>query len=91
MKYQLSKRADKDLDQITIRSITDFGLAQTQIYMGGLDYLFELLAEHPEMGGLWSGKVRRHPYRSHVVYYRVRKNDILILRIRSAKQKTPKR
>lgn len=59
--------------------------------MSGLDYLFELLAEYPEMGGLWSNKVRRHPYRSHVVYYRIRKKDILILRIRSAKQKTPKR
>jgi len=89
MKYQLSKWADRDLDEITANSISDFGLAQTQIHMGGLDYLFELLGESPKIGTVWKGNTRRHPYRAHVVFYRVRKNDILILRIRSAKQNIP--
>ena len=87
MKYQLSKWADRDLDKLTESSIREFGLGQTQIHLGGLDYLFELLAENPKMGTRWRGDTRRHPYKRHIVYYRVRKNDILILRIRSALMK----
>lgn len=90
MTYQLSKRADKDLDELTKNSLQNFGLAQTQIHMGGLDYLFELLADNPEMGTRWKGNIRRHPYRSHIIYYRVRKNSIFILQIRSAKMTPPK-
>ena len=91
MNYQLSKRADKDLDTLTAHSIQEFGLAQTQVYLGGLDYLFELSCDTPMMWTVWKGDIRRHPYRTHMVYYRVRKNDVLILRIRSARMKEPER
>lgn len=90
MKFQLSKWADRDLDKLTASSIRDFGVAQTQIHMGGLDYLFELLAENPKLGRKWKGDIYKHPYRSHIIYYRIRKSDILILRVRSGRMKQPR-
>ena len=43
-----------------------------------------------EMGAKWKGNIRKHPYRSHVIYYRIRKSDILILRVRSGRMKEPR-
>lgn len=90
MKYQLSRGADKDLDAIAEHSIRVFGLAQTEVYLGGLSALFDLLSHTPSLGAVWKGDIRRHPYQAHMVYYRLRKADVLILRVRGARMKEPK-
>lgn len=84
--YTKSKRADQDIIAITLRSLVDFGEAQTDKYMAGMKTTLETLAENPSSGREFTHKKTQrvylyYRYVSHVVYYRQRKNDILILRI----------
>ena len=82
--YTKSKRTDQDIKQLTKRSMADFGELQTDKYLSGLEETLELLAENPELGracdNLHKG-YRRHEYQSHIIFYRIRKNDIFITRI----------
>ena len=82
--YTKSKQADKDIQHITKRSMADFGEIQTDKYMGGLEETLDLLADNPESSRIFTHGVTKRRYFfcrhvSHVVYYRKRKNDILVL------------
>jgi toxin ParE1/3/4 len=84
--YTKSQRADQDIKTITHRSLVDFGEEQTDKYMAGMKAALGSLAEHPTIGRSFTHEKTRLAYLyfryvSHVVYYRQRKNDILIVRI----------
>ena len=84
--YTKSKHADQDIKHITKRSIIDFGELQTDKYMEGMEETLELLAGDPERGrtfihGITKKSYLHYRYLSHVVYYRQRKHDLLIVRI----------
>ena len=84
--YTKSKRADHDIKHITKRSLLDFGERQTDIYMEGLEETLEMLTKTPECGRTFTSSITQktylhYRYVSHVVYYRQRKHDILIVRI----------
>ena len=53
----------------------------------GLEYSFDLLTDNPKMGRLFDKEIRRYVYKSHLVYYEVKKNQLLIIRVRNARQK----
>lgn len=84
--YTKSKRADRDIVEITIHSFNDFGEVQTLEYMGALTKRLHWLANNPECGHSFVSNRTGREYRyynqvSHVIYYRLRKNDIFITRI----------
>lgn len=83
MRYRLSQRASADLDAITHYGLETFGEQTVVSYGSGLDYLFELLADNHLMGHAWNDEheIRRHRYQSHWVYYKIRDNQPLILRV----------
>lgn len=83
-KVQLSSLAKADLDAIAITSLEKFGLAQAQTYIDELWRTLTLLAIFPQMGTDQShlkASVRRHVHGAHVIYYRLNKEGIRVLRL----------
>jgi toxin ParE1/3/4 len=89
MRWVLSKRASADVDAIIRYTDVNFGAVQTEDYVGGLYRSFELLADNPHMGRVWSGERRCYIYRQHYVFYRVRRDDLFITHIRNTRQRLP--
>jgi toxin ParE1/3/4 len=82
--FQLSKRAERDLENIAIYTIQNFGFRQARIYRDGLFKTFEMIREFPMIGSDQSHikqYVRRQVYESHAIYYRTDTKTIFILRI----------
>lgn len=82
--YTLSKRADRDLNEIYRYSTEKFGKQKAASYLLSLIECLEMLAHYPYCGSLAnhvSANIRRHWHCSHVIYYHLRKHDIFILRI----------
>ena len=73
-----------DLDGIFEYTIVNFGLAQAQDYLSGLHERFGSLSEQPLLGRSamrLSPKLRRHEYRSHVVFYVPQDGGVTIVRV----------
>lgn len=87
MIYRLTRQAKSDIKAIYNYTVEHFGEGQVQEYLGGLEYSFDLLTDNPSMGRLFDENIRRYVYKSHLVYYEVKKDYLLIIRIRSARQK----
>lgn len=81
MKYELSERASKDVDNIIEYSLEQFGKKVTNDYFDGLYYSFELLTDNPRFGRVTSGKTRQYIYRKHVISYYLEKDYIIIFKI----------
>ncbi len=93
MFFELSLEADRDLEHIFEYTLESFGIDQAVNYIISFDDLFEKLLEDPLLGrdrpevrpGLRS-IIKEY----HIVFYRVLKDRIRIVRILSAKQDLPK-
>ena len=84
LSYRLSKRAEKDLENIALYSIQNFGIKQARLYRDGLFKTFDMICEFPMIGSDQNHikkNVRRQVYESHSIYYRIDANAIFILRI----------
>lgn len=89
MIYKLSRKASKQIDAIIRHTDTHFGTQQTEEYLDGLYYSFELLSENPKMGREWQQGKRRYIYRSHVVYYRIMQDYLFVTDIMNSRQLPP--
>ena len=89
MDYKLSRRARADIKEIVRYTDLTFGQAQTDRYLDGLYYSFDLLTDNPEMGREWSAGKRRYVYRKHIVYYRIVDGGVLITQIRHSAMRQP--
>lgn len=91
MIYELSRKALGQIEDIIRYTDANFGQDQTREYVSGLYYSFDILSDNPKMGRPFDERRRRYIYRSHQVYYRVLRNRILIVDIRSSRQSPPQR
>lgn len=82
MTYSLSRLARNNIKDIARYTDRHFGRDQTQEYLDGLFYSFELLADNPKLGREWSKDKRRYVYRMHIVYYRLTKGGPLVTEVR---------
>ena len=86
---ELSDRAAADLLAIYLEGIRHFGPRQADRYLDELDACFHLLADNPRMGrsteSLGQG-LRRHEHGSHVIFYELMEQDILIIAILHSRQ-----
>ena len=92
MRYELSRQASAEIDNIIRYTDENFGPDQTAQYVGGLYNSFELLADNPRLGKVWAGDLKRcYIYRAHYVFYRLLEdeNRLLITDIRSTRQQIP--
>ena len=88
MQHRLSKHAEADLRRLYHRSIVEFGAAHAERYYGRLADALKTVGEfpgaHPERPEL--GGVRVKPFEAHYIIYRVRRDDVFILRILHGRQ-----
>lgn len=84
MTYTLSKLAEKDIEKLIEGPLLRFGVERTEQYQRNLEKCLVLLSEEPKIGAavdeIRKG-YRKFPHESHVVYYKVRRRDIFIVRI----------
>jgi toxin ParE1/3/4 len=87
--YQLTNKAESEIERIYEYSILNFGLQVARDYISGLHDCFELLADHQSWGSDYSfiaSGLMRYEYRSHSIYYQLNDEGILILRVLGGKQ-----
>ncbi|MBO9471887.1 type II toxin-antitoxin system RelE/ParE family toxin [Endozoicomonas sp. G2_2] len=82
--YRLSNLAARDFETIYEYTLLNFGTGQADVYTEQLDQVMRLLCGSPHVGRECSSigdGVLRHDHRHHVIFYRVRAEDIFIIRI----------
>jgi toxin ParE1/3/4 len=87
--YRLTRQAEDDLVRLYVNGTRDFGPSQAEAYFSGLETSFAFLADHPRVARERmeiTPPVRIHPYRSHVIVYRIHGDDIQILRVRHGRE-----
>jgi toxin ParE1/3/4 len=89
MAYRLSRKAEEDILQIYVTGVGEFGVDQAERYHAGLEQAFVFLSdfpraapERPELGR----SSRMHPYKSHIIVYRLDGPDIFIQRVRHGRE-----
>jgi toxin ParE1/3/4 len=84
MTFQYSPLAESDLDDISAWSLKQFGVDQTEAYLLGIEQACVEIARNPLRARLHQGRrpgIRRVEHRSHVIFYSVEQNDVLVTRI----------
>ncbi|NCN65998.1 MAG: hypothetical protein COZ36_10530 [Piscirickettsiaceae bacterium CG_4_10_14_3_um_filter_44_349] len=77
------------MEDIYVYSVEQFGIDQTDYYFQGIQEQFEHLQMYPELGQGFSSVMptyRRLAYQSHIIYYKVLDEKILITRLLHSKQ-----
>ena len=83
-KYRFTQRAELDLEAIAEYTIERFGAEKARAYLADFKLCFDRLVENPEIGRrvehLGAG-LRRFEQGSHIVFYQVADDGILIVRV----------
>jgi len=82
--YELAPEAERDLLNIALHGIENFGFEQSELYRDGLKARFQEIADHPlrypAVDQIRKG-YRRSVFQSHAIYYRVDGQGIAIMRV----------
>ncbi len=82
---QFSQQASRDIDEIYLYGLINFGEDQADIYSEKMKKLMlDTLRHNPEIGRLdtrVNPAIRRFDFENHVMFYDIAKTDILIVRI----------
>ncbi|NQE63176.1 type II toxin-antitoxin system RelE/ParE family toxin [Caulobacter sp. RHG1] len=87
MTYRLSRKAEDDVIQIYVDGVARFGVDQAERYHDGLARALDLLSAFPLAAPQRTelrGAPRIHPYKSHIIIYRLDGAGIFVLRVRHA-------
>lgn len=82
--YELSSDADSDIEEIFNYTFEEFGIEQAVIYVRQFDVTFSRVLINPEIGRERSDirlGLRSIVQSSHVIFYRVLKDRIRIVRV----------
>lgn len=80
---RLSRRAASDLAEIADYTIAEFGIDQARHYRDQLQACFQSLLANPQLGrsAEVAPGVRRIRQQAHVVFYRVERDELLVVRV----------
>lgn len=81
---EYTQTAESDLADIVRTTITKWGIDQAGGYIDGLERLTRRLIEHPALGASREdlpGCPRAFPYQSHILYYLVEPERLVVLRV----------
>ena len=84
MKIIRTKKAEEDIKEIYKYSFLNFGEAQAEKYYKGLERKFNSILNktaHSTDYSFIEPDLRRSNYGAHAIYYRINKDDIIIIRI----------
>jgi toxin ParE1/3/4 len=83
-RYELSRAADRDLDDIYVYTYREFGALQADVYFESLEECLGKLGENPLLGvdanNVRAG-YRRFVHQRHTLYYKKAKVRVRIVRI----------
>jgi toxin ParE1/3/4 len=88
-RYRLSRAAESDLEIIFWHGLEQFGEAQTNRYVTELEQTFDYLGRYPKATRLRTEirpPIRAYPKGAHVIIYEIEGEDVLIVRVRSARE-----
>ncbi len=71
MNYRLTTSARNGLRDIYQYTVKNFGQTQAELYLGGLDYTFDLLTDNPKLGQQAGENTYRYLYKGHYVFYMI--------------------
>lgn len=81
---RLSRRAASDLAEIADYTISEFGIDQARRYRDQFQACFQSLLDNPQLGRSAeevAPGLRRIRQQAHVVFYRVERDGLLIVRV----------
>ncbi|MEH6660818.1 MAG: type II toxin-antitoxin system RelE/ParE family toxin [Parasphingorhabdus sp.] len=81
---RLSRRAASDLAEIADYTISEFGIEQARLYRDQFQACFQSLLANPQLGRSAeevAPGLRRIRQQAHVVFYRVERGGLLIVRV----------
>jgi toxin ParE1/3/4 len=84
LSYRLSQPAKRDLTSILFYTQDEWGIGQAERYYDSLLRAFRSLAASPRIGMVSDSiarGLRRFPVEQHVVFYKIEKDAILIVRL----------
>lgn len=87
--HRLSPAAQNDLSDIWDYTAEMWSPDQVDAYLRGLGDTFGTLCSHPEIARERveiDPPVRLHPYRSHLIIYRIEKDHLAIIRVVHSRQ-----
>lgn len=90
MKVRRTRHAEADIKDIYRYTVTNHGEIQAELYLGGLDYTFDLLSDNPSMGKAITKNRHRYRYKEHYVFYQLDPGFVTILQIRGVRMQLPK-
>jgi toxin ParE1/3/4 len=82
--FSVSRAARRDLKAIAAYTQNMWGAEQRRAYLKGLDLTFRFLSENPLSGACCdqiAKGLRKHPYRSHTLFYEYRDESVFIVRV----------
>ncbi|ARO33120.1 toxin ParE 1 (plasmid) [Rhizobium sp. NXC14] len=85
MRFDLSVEAEEDIIAIAEQGVRMFGAAQARLYHDELFTALDLIAANPRMAREReeiSPPVRVHPFKAHLIVYRIEDGTIFVIRIR---------
>lgn len=89
MRLEITAQAWRDIASINQTSLEQFGAAQAAKYVTGLLNLLDLIASKPHLARVRRGfarPYRAHRHGSHVVFYRIEEDRVIVSRILHGKQ-----
>lgn len=84
MKLKISNAAAQDIEGIYLYGFFNFGENQADAYNAAMNDRLHLVCSNPEIGRLdtrVNPAVRRFDFESHVIFYDVENDSILVVRI----------
>ena len=88
MRHRLSKNASADVRRLYRHNVLNFGIAHADRYLARLDAAFAGIAEfpnaYPARPEIADARIR--PFEAHHIVYRVRTNEVVILRVLHGRQ-----
>lgn len=89
MAYRLTRAAEQDIGAIAETGIELFGIDQARAYHAALFGVFDLISDNPRMANERTELIpplRVHPFRSHIILCKIEDDDVLIVRVRHARE-----
>lgn len=78
MIYELSQLAISQIEDIIHFMDKNFGTMQTEEYINGLYYSFELFADNPSTEYVFEEQWQHYVYRCHYIHYQIFSDKILV-------------